>query len=273
MKQIEMRDMKHPQHVPSYFMSMWCFFFGKFLDLDDDVVEGLLNRQMNEHTNIALVSALVMTITFSYMPTASTWGEETWVVGAFSFAVSCCNSLITCAVSLSTAMILMLNCLKNDMEAREYVKLIGKFDIVPFQCLWFGICIFGFCVSLLLFYKVTNYDNWFYYIIGFTYSPAIIILPMTASVYVRKLYEIKRHPYKTRVLVLDVDKVKSEFASYITDKFDGDAERVPSTGTEFEEFLEVIRKKHDAEYVGRLTKSRMKTHYDEQLGKLMNDSP
>ncbi len=44
------------------------FVKGKFLQLDDTVVNGLLERQKNEQANVALVGALLMTITFSFIP-------------------------------------------------------------------------------------------------------------------------------------------------------------------------------------------------------------
>jgi hypothetical protein len=172
---------KRLQGLTGFVRSLIWFIFGKFLELDDSVTKGLLERQKNEHSNIALVGALLMTITFSYIPPLIDW-EDDWIKGAFAFSVSCCNCMIVASVSLSTAMLLCLNVIKDDAECRVFLKALGKYELVPFQTLWVAICSFGFVVGTIMFYKMINYDDWFAYTIAITYFPAMLIVPFTVSV-------------------------------------------------------------------------------------------
>lgn len=251
--------------------SLFLFVTGKFLETDDGIINGLLERQKSESANVALVSALLLTITFSYLPAAVDW-EDGWLKGAFCFACSLCNSFIVCSVTLSTCLLLILSALKDDLEARKFIDLIKQYGLVPFRCLWGAICLFGFVVGILLLFKLTfDNNNWFYYIVGLTYSPAMVILPLTASAYVKQLYEVRMRDVKVPVLKLSHEEVVTVFERYVKQTCqDGDIELLPTSGSDsdFESFCAYTVETYKAGCLARLTRVRMRQHFIKMEGEL-----
>jgi hypothetical protein len=247
-------------------LSVLWFITGKFLELDDKVVDGLLERQKSEHSNIALVGALLMTITFSYLPPILEW-EDDWLKGAFAFTTSMCNCFVICAVSLSTGMLLCLNLLKDDTECRIFLNKLGYFELVPFQSLWISICLFGFVVGTLQFYKLINYNNWFAFTIAITYFPAVLIVPLTTSAFMKALFSVRKTNFSCKVFHCDGAKAKLLLQEYIDTKFEGDEGQVPADkGRELVEFYEYVKSYYDAEYLSRKLICTLKQEFEQRLG-------
>lgn len=248
-----------------YLRALVWFITGRFLELDDQVVDGLLDRQKNEQANIALVGALLMTITFSYIPPLLDW-EDDWKKGSFGFFTSFCNCMIVCSVSLSTAMLLCLNVLKDDTECRLFLRKIGRFELIPFQTLWAAICTFGFVVGTLQYYKLLSFDNWFNYIVTITYVPAMIIVPLTVIMYMRGLFGLRPELYKVTVLHLDEKAASEAVDSYVAKFFKGSADNIPGCGTEYKEFLAYVKSERGAEYFSRRALINLRNAFDDKCG-------
>mmetsp|Transcript_24788 Transcript_24788/g.25417 ORF Transcript_24788/g.25417 Transcript_24788/m.25417 type:complete len:278 (+) Transcript_24788:43-876(+) len=248
------------------------FIKGHFLQLDDQLINGLLARQQNEQANVALVGALLMTITFSFIPVTEDW-ENNWIKGLFELFVAICNGFIVICVSLSTTMILILNVCKDDLEAAEFISRIGVLELVPFQCLWGAIFMFGFCVSLTLYYHITIHlpNFWFICICLISYLPSMILLPLAVYHYVVHIYAI-RDDNRTISLVLDSVSCQEEFSSYISTQFNNSIEELPHNGHEFDDFTRYLQKKHGTKYIGRKTYVRLKELFKEKLGELEQDN-
>jgi hypothetical protein len=242
------------------------FITGKFLELDDEVVDGLLERQKSEHSNIALVGALLMTITFSYLPPILDW-EDNWLKGAFAFTTSMCNCFVMCCVGLSTAMLLCLNLLKDDSECRTFLNKLGRFELVPFQTLWAAITIFGFVVGTLQFYKLINFDNWFGYTIAITYFPAVLLVPLTLSAYMKALFTLRKTQFSCTVFHCNEDQAHQLLQEYIESSFGGDDSQIPANkGRELIDFFEFVRTKRDAQYLSRKGICYLKTLFEKRVG-------
>lgn len=247
--------------------SLIFFITGKFLELDDGIVDGLLERQKNELANIALVGALLMTITFSYLPPIFSW-EDDWLKGAFAFTTSFCNCMVVCAVALSISLLLVLNILKDDHECKEFFEKLGFFELIPFQTLWAAISTFGFIVGTLQFYKLINYDNWFLIIIVVTYLPAVIIVPFTVNRFMTALTGV-RVKRSTTVYHCDRANADMHLKTYIEKHYGNDANTIPSdNGREFSDFLNYVKKQQDAEFLSRRGVCNLKAAFNECLGDL-----
>lgn len=245
--------------------SLVWFISGKFLELDDQVVDGLLERQKNEHANIALVGALLMTITFSYIPPLLDWPDD-WIKGAFGFTTSLCNCMVVSSVSLSTAMLLCLNVLKDDTECRSFLNKIGIFELVPFQTLWGAICLFGFIVGTIQYYRLLDFNNWFYYILALTYMPAMIIVPLTLWAFTKGVFSLREDDITNTLLHVDSDQAKVLLKKYLDLFFKGNPDLVPGCGTEYGEFIAWVKGSHHVEYISRLGMVHLRDEFRSVLG-------
>lgn len=258
-------------HGPIGFVrSLIWFITGRFLELDDQVVDGLLERQKSEHANIALVGALLMTITFSYIPPLLDWPQD-WVTGAFGFATSMCNCMVVCSVSLSTGMLLCLNVLKDDTECRNFLNKIGMFELVPFQTLWGAICMFGFVVGTIQYYRMLDFDNWFFYIITITYVPAMMIVPLTVWAYIKGLFGLREDDVKDSLLHVDAVLAEALLTEYLKTFFKGNVNLVPGCGTEYNEFIAWVKTTRRVEYISRTGLVNLRNRFVSVLGEYSYD--
>ena len=247
--------------------SLLYFITGNFLELDNGNVDGLLDRQKNELANIALVGALLMTITFSYLPPIIAW-EDDWLKGAFAFTTSFCNCMVVCAVALSISMLLALNILKDDHECKVFFEKLGFYELVPFQTLWAAISTFGFIVGTLQYYKLINYDNWFVIVIVVTYLPAMVIVPFTIYGMMTSLTGVRKE-YESNVTHCTKNDAETYLKRYINEKFHGNPDTIESdNGREWKEFVKWVKDQMKTEFISRRGVVHLKTSFEECLGAL-----
>lgn len=267
-KKAQAKPKKQFNGLIGFVRSFIFFITGKFLELDDGIEIGLLDRQKNELANVALVGALLMTITFSYIPPILGW-EDDWLKGAFAFTTSFCNCLVMSCIILAISLLLVLNVLKNDAECRQFLDTMGVFAKIPFQALMGAICMFGFVVGTLQFYKLINFDNWFVIIICVTYFPACVIVPLTLWALMKSLVEVRRLDHKVKVLHVSKGQAEAYLNQYIEEKFENDDTRVPADeGTELTRFFDFVKASEDCEYLSRKGMVNLKTAFEERLGVL-----
>lgn len=175
--------------------------------------------------------------------------------------------MIVASVSLSTAMLLILNVVKDDQECRLFLLKIGKFELIPFQCLWGAICTFGFVVATILYFKLVNYDNWFAYTFSITYFPAIILVPLTVSSYMKALFSLRPVTFKIKVLQCDPSEAKALLDTYISEQYEGNADLLPATGNEYSEYISHVKGKTQAEHMGRMALKHLKEAFEQKFGK------
>ncbi len=206
-----------------------------------------------------------MTITFSYIPPLLDWPDD-WIKGAFGFTTSMCNCMVVCSVSLSTAMLLCLNVLKDDTECRTFLNHIGMFELVPFQTLWGAICLFGFIVGTIQYYRMLDFDNWFFYIITITYVPAMVIVPLTAWIFIKGLYSLREEEIKDTLIHIEPSDAKTLLKDYLAAFFKGNPDLVPGCGTEFGEFIAWVKLTNRVEYISRLGMVNLREEFKNVLG-------